>query len=232
MPLFQYIDNSPEGKKRQALIKEVLPKVPIVDSFLQPRLMEAMDDVLIKSLKQEIEIYKAYPKPGQYNPETFDTRSNDTCFMGQGFRANGFGVEGWSDAELSDYRKAIGMISHTEWGGCTLMEIWGADHYKDYKEMVEGVMQYTWGKRKTMPELHFYINPFFKNPASGQMILSVRQQEDSENAKHLMKLASYIEIRDRLERAGEKNPLNLGLTKEEDPKPSKRSKIRRGEDDE
>src|SRR3990172_2243774 len=103
MPTFKFTDNTPEGKKRQELIEKVLPKKPIISGFLQPRLMEAMNDVLVKALKKEIEIYKVYPKKGNYDPNTFDTRSTDTCYMGQGFKGNGFGAEGWYDAELKQY---------------------------------------------------------------------------------------------------------------------------------
>lgn len=222
MPGIRWVDETPEGKKRMKLIKQILPKKSIVDSFLQPRLMEAMNDVLIKALKKEIEVYKAYPKKGQYDPTTFDTRSTDTCYMGQGFKGNGFGVENWYDAELQDYRQAIGTIAHMEWGNCTLLEIWGGDHYVSHKDMVVGVMEYAFGIRATMPELHFYTNPFFKNRDSGEMILSAGVKEDQENAVHLNKIAGYIEIRDRLKKAGITNPLGLGLTKEDDPEPPKK----------
>lgn len=231
MPTFKFTDNSPEGQKRQKLIEQVLPKESIVGKFLQPRLMEAMSDILIKALKQEIEIYKAYPKAGKYNPDTFDTRSNDTCYMGQGFKGNGFGVEGWSDYELNEYRKAIGTLSHSEWGNCTLLEIWGGDHFESHKEMVTGVMEYAYGLRKTMPDVKFYVNPLYKNDASGKMILSKAVKEDHDNARHLNKIADYIEIRDRLKKAGETNPLNLGLTEEDDPKPRQRRSYEEEEDD-
>lgn len=216
MPGIRWIDESPEGKKRTELIKSILPKKSIVGSFVQPRLMEATNDILIKALKKEIEIYKAYPKKGQYEPGTFDTRSTDSCFMGQGFKGNGFGIENWYDAELQDYRKAIGTIHHGEWGNCTLLEIWGGDHYVTHKEMVVGVMEYAYGLRNTMPELHFHVNPFFKNAKSGEMILSPAVKEDQDNAVHLNKLANYIEIRDRLKKAGHDKPLELGLTEEDD----------------
>lgn len=231
MPTFRFTDNTPEGKKRQKLIEKVLPKKTIVSEFLQPRLMEAMSDVLVKSLKQEIEIYKAYPKRGEYNPNTFDTRSTDTCYMGQGFKGNGFGAEGWYDDELKQYRLAVGTIHHSEWGNCTLLEIWGGDHYETHKEMVVGVMEYAHGIRKTMPDVKFYINPLYKNDASGKMVLSEAVKEDHDNAKHLNKIADYIEIRDRLKKAGVNNPLELGLTEEDDPKPRNRSKRSYDDDD-
>lgn len=217
MPTFRF--TGPDEEKRRAIINQILPKKSIVEEFLQPRLMEAMNDILVKALKQEIEIYKAYPKRGKYNPETFDTRSTDSCYMGQGFKANGFGSEGWYDADLKEYRQAIGTMAHMEWGDCTLLEIWGGDHFESHKEMVTGVMEYAWGRRKTLPELHFYVNPFFKNHESGKMIQSASMQDDTENRLHLEKLANYIEIRDRLKKAGIDKPLQLALREEDDPKP-------------
>ena len=212
MPTFKFTDNTPEGKRRQELIQKVLPKKSIISEFLEPRLMEAMNDVLIKALRKEIEIYKNYPKKGEYNPNTFDTRSTDTCYMGQGFKGNGFGAEGWYDAELQAYRKAVGTIAHREWGNCTLLEIWGGDHFESHKDMVVGVMEYAHGLRSTIPEVQFYVNPLYRNNKSGKMILSESVKEDQSNAEHLNKIADYIEIRDRLKKAGETNPLNLGLT--------------------
>lgn len=232
MPTFRFESNTPEERQRRELINKILPRKTIVSDFLQPRLMEAMHDVLIKALKKEIEIYKAYPKTGKYNPNTFDTRSNDTCFMGQGFQANGLGPEGWYDADLAEYRLAIGTIAHKEWGDCTLLEIWGGDHFKDYPEMVRGVMEYAWGRRKTMPELQFHINPFFKNASSGKMQLSEQQQETTAQAKHLNKVSAYLEIRDRLEKANLKNPLDLAYDEKDDPKGGSRSRLQdRGMED-
>lgn len=218
MPSFIFTDDSPEGKRRRALIESLLPKKTIVEDFLQPRLMESMNDVLIKALKQEIEIYKAYPKKGQYEIGAFDPRTTGRCFMGQGFQANGVGLEGWYDGELQEYRQAIGTMNHAEWGNATLLEIWGGDHFKDYPDMVTGVMKYAWGEQKTMPEIHFYINPFFKNNATGQMILTDEMKDDREQREHLAKLAAYIEIRDRLKKAKMTNPLNLALDEKDDPK--------------
>lgn len=215
MPHFKFTDDSPEGRKRTALIKSLLPKKSIIDGFLQPRLMEAMNDVLIKALKKEIEIYKAYPKVGQYVPGTFNPRSTDTCFMGQGFRGNGFGVENWSDAELAEYRKAVGTIAHTEWGNCTLLEIWGGDHFEKYPDMVKGVMAYAFGATTTMPDIQFHINPFFKNSKSGSMLLSAQVQETHEEGRRLNMIANYIQVRDMLKAAGHNRPLDLEFTSED-----------------
>lgn len=227
MPSFSF-NQSPE---RDKLIESILPKKSIVDDFLQPRLMEAMNDVLVKALKQEIEVYKKFPKQGEYKPDSFDTRSPDTCFMGQGFRANGIGMEGWYDVDLKKYRQAVGTIAHQEWGSCTLLEIWGGDHFNSHKEMVTGVMRYAWGKSKFLPDIQFYVNPFFKNSSSGQMVLSEKKKEDHENAFHMNKIASYLEIRDRMKKAGIDSPLQLGLTEEDDPQP-KQYKKRYEEDEE
>jgi hypothetical protein len=196
MPAFIFTDNTPEGKKRRALIDSLLPKKSIVDTFLQPRLMEAMEDVLIKALKQEIEIYKAYPKKGKYQLTTFDPRSPGNCFMGQGFRGNGLGLEGWYDGELQEYRRSIGTLSHKEWGDAvTLLEVWGGDHIKDYPEMVTGVMKYCWGERKTMPEVRFYVNPFYKNASSGKMVLTEDEKAQNKEQERIMKIAAYSEVK-------------------------------------
>jgi hypothetical protein len=233
MPLISWSEGSAEEQqKRKDLIEQILPKESIVESYIEPQLMEATKDVLIKALKKEIEVYKAFPKMGKYDPNTFDTRNPSTCFMGQGFRYNTAGLEGWTDAELHRYRAAVGMIDHQEWGKTTLLEIWGADHFKEHPEMVRDVMKYAWGLRKTMPPVEFYVNPFFKNKKTGQMVLTEGDKERAAEATHLSKLGAYIEIRDRLKKAKETNPLNLGLTEADDPQPSRRGKTRIEEDDE
>lgn len=232
MPGIQFTDNSPEGKKRQELIAQVLPEKPIVEEFLQPRLMEAMEDVLVKSLKKEIEIYKAYPKSGKYDMKTFDTRSPDRCFMGQGFKWNGVGAENWTDAELQEYRRRIGTLAHMEWGDVTLLEVWGGDHFEQWPEMVQGVMRYCWGERKTLPDIQFHVNPFFKNKVTGKMVLSADMQADNTNREHLYKIAAYLEIRDRLKKAGTDKVMHLGATEEDDPKPDPNKDWEEEDDDE
>lgn len=231
MPIIKFSSDSPEEKARQELIKSILPEKNLVDDFLQPRLLEAMEDVLIKALKAEIKIYKAYPKTGEYAPGTFEPRNNLNCFMGQGFRHNGTGMEGWTDFELKQYRTAIGTIAHKEWGDCTLMEIWAADHFKDYTEMVKGVFLYCWGDRKTLPNLQFHINPFFKNTKSGTNIIADVQKEGMSYGEHLNKVAAYIEIRDRLKKAKITKPLDLAVEEKDDPKGSTHRRYSDDEDD-
>lgn len=153
-------------------------------------------------------------------------------FMGQGFQANGSGLEGWYDAELRQYRAAIGTIHHTEWGNVTLLEIWGGDHMKDHGEMVRGVMEYAHGKRKTCPAVDFFVNPFYKNEQTGQMILDAQDEEQKEEAAHLTKIADYCEIRNRLKKVKVKNPLALALKEEDDKAAVKNSRYAYNDDDE
>lgn len=216
MPSIKWADNTPEGKKREELIQKLLPKEPLTITYLEPELNASMRNVLIRTLQKEIEIYKEFPRKGKYNPETLDTRNPKTCFMGQGFQANGFGLEGWYDYDLNRYRKAIGTIKHMEWGDVTLLEIWGGDHMKDHSDMVKGVMRYCYGERKTCPALDFFINPFYKNSATGIMMHDEADKERDKDAEHLLKLASYIEIRDRLKKVKAHNPLALARDEEDD----------------
>lgn len=220
MPTFQWNEGSKEEQEQRAsLIEETLPKKPIVDSFLEPALMAAMKAPLLEALQREIEIYKKYPKKGKYDPKSFNPQNNTTCFMGQAFKANGHGFEGWEDHDLRVYRQRVGTIAHKEWGGCTLLEIWAGDHFKDYNKMVTGVFKYCWGGRKKMPIPEFHINPFYRNTKSGKFEATEIQMEQKDNAEHLTKIAAYCDIRDRLKKSGLKNPLELALKKEDDPIP-------------
>lgn len=198
-----------EQQKRAKLIEKVLPETPIVDSFLQPKLMGAMKQPLLEALKQEIEIYKAYPKKGKYNPKEFNPRTNTQCFMGQGFMANGHGFEGWHDHDLNVYRKRVGTIAHKEWGDCTLLEIWAGDHFESHKKMVTGVFKYSWGDRATLPKLDFYVNPFYRNTNSGKFDLTEEIKKHKANVELLESIAGYVYIRDRMKKEGIKNPLEL-----------------------
>lgn len=216
MPTIKWDDNTPEGKAREKLIKELLPKEPLTKTYLEPELNTSMKEVLIRTLKKEIDIYTKYPKKGEYDLITFEPRNPKKCFMGQGFQANGSGLEGWYDAELRQYRAAIGTIHHTEWGNVTLLEIWGGDHMKDHGEMVRGVMEYAHGKGKTCPAVDFFVNPFYKNEQTGQMVLDDQDKEKREEIAHLNKIADYCEIRNRLKKAKVKNPLALALKEEDD----------------
>lgn len=156
-------NSSPE---KQALIEAVLPKQTLVDSIIIPGLKELVNDLLVTALRAEIEIYKAFPKTnGKLDTETFDPRNHKTCFMGQGFIVRSGGIK---DADLDDYRKAVGTFHHKEWGGnATLLEIWGGDHFKKHTDMVKGVFEYCIGIRKTLPVLKFEVVPFFMNQETG-----------------------------------------------------------------
>lgn len=178
MPLIQWN----KGPEHGAAIKAALPEQPFTQTIFQPELDKLMHDTLVKWLKAEIEVFKKFPKPeARWDIETFDTRNNKECFMGQGFNMNGQGMfEAWYSADLQLYRKSVGTINHKTWGNCTLLEIWGGDHMKDYGDMVKDVMLYCSGKKRFLPELGFYINPLFSNDQSGKwMILP----EDIEVAK-------------------------------------------------
>lgn len=45
------------------------------------------------------------------------------------------------------------------------------------------------------------------------------------NREHLIKVANYCEIRDRMKKAGVKNPLDLALEEKDDPVKPKRRKL-------
>ena len=184
--ILRYIDTSPEGKKRTALIKEILPKESLVDTMLMPK-VEDMYPLLLKMLYAELEIYKAYPKKpleesgkAKVAVKTFDPRNHTTCFQGKAFTVKDTNV---SDGDLHDYRLAVGTFNHAEWGDATLMEIWGGDHFKDYQDMVTNAFKYGAGLIKTRPTLKFNINPLFKNGLTGKTKLTEEQrvyQEDQD----------------------------------------------------
>jgi hypothetical protein len=220
--LISYNKDTPEGKKRQELIEQVLPKKPLVPEDVADDILKAKREELTALLIQEIEIYKAFPREGEYKPDKFNPRNSRMCFMGQGFKANGRGFEGWTDFDLHQYRKAVGTIPHTEWGDCTLLEIWAADHFADYKTMVKGVFLYCNGDRKTMPKVTFYINPFYKNNKSGKWDPHDDETADQANREHLIKIAHYVEIRSRMKKAKVKSPIELAIREEDDPKPRRR----------
>lgn len=173
------IDRSPEGLARTAKIKSLLPKVSFIDSILNPAL-DSLEPVLLTMLYAELEIYREYPKRPFQDPssalkelDTFDARNHTTCFQGKAFEVmdNSLG-----DAELMDYRKAIGTLNHSEWGDATLLEVWGADHMADFPEMVREAFKYGTGITDTKPELTFHINPLFKNKLSGVTLMSDDQK--------------------------------------------------------
>ena len=170
--LIKFEDNDP---KRQETIKRVLPSVPFTESIVLPALWQLMLQPLLQALKAEIEVYRAYPKRGKFDLKAFNPRNNKTCFMGLGFKSN----DNWTDAELRDYRKAVGTYSHKVWGdGVTLLEIWGGDHFEKYPEMVKAVFDYAYGGRNTMPKVTINIMPLIITKDTGTRILDEQQQAE------------------------------------------------------
>src|SRR6188768_1831482 len=210
-----------EQAARDEKIAQVLPKRGLISSFIQPKLLKAMQVPLIAALKKELEIYRKYPKEGKYKPKEFDPRNNKKCFMGQGFQANSHGVEGWTDFDLKEYRKKVGTIDHREWGDVTLLEIWAGDHFEKYGDMVLNAFMYGWGEAE-MPEIKFHINPFYKNPQSGSFQKDDGHRTDETYAKYLTMVAHYCEIRDRMKKAGVKSPMELAWEEKDDPVKRKR----------
>lgn len=177
--LVRYMDSSPEGKAREAKIKKVLPEETLVCSMLMPRI-DVLFPMLLKMLYAELEIYREYPKKpldesgkAKIALETFNARNHTTCFQGKAFEVRD---HMYGDADLHDYRKAVGTFNHAEWGDATLMEIWGGDHMKGYPEMVKQAFKYGTNLIKTRPVLKFHINPLFKNECSGYTKLTDDQK--------------------------------------------------------
>jgi len=151
---------------RRAKIESILPKIPLTEELI-PILLKTTKKYLITALKQEIEIYKAFPKDGRMLTATFDPRNHKTCFMGQAFDVTNSNVE---NGDLIEYRKAVGTYRHGTWGNATLLEIWAGDHFKDHKKMVSGVFAYCKGERATCPPVKFEVLPLFSNTKSGRWI--------------------------------------------------------------
>lgn len=171
-----------------AEIKSVLPDKPITTELI-PVLLKLCKKPLLEALKQEIEIYKAFPKRGRMDKITFDATNHKTCFMGQGFNVKSGELHG--DADLRDYRKGVGTYEHGTWGDCTLLEIWGGDHFKDYKSMVKGVFSYCKGERTTLPSLAFHVFPLFSNSKSGRWTLD-EADKDVFEYEYLTELNGFI----------------------------------------
>jgi hypothetical protein len=191
-------DKTPE---RDKLIKKVLPTETIIGSILEPAIEKRLFDVLAECIKKEIEIYRAYPKDPSISGddkketpaemlETFDPRNNNTCYMGKAFKANREAI----DADLRDYRKAIGTIHHPVWGDCTLLEIWGGDHFEDHNEMVVGVFKYGMNLTDTCPEIKVYTNPLFKNKLSKEFKISEEQQAYKDEMEMLLAKAMIFGV--------------------------------------
>jgi len=175
----KYVDNSPEGKAREAKIEQILPQTSLVESMLMPKL-DSMRPLLLKMLYAELEIYRNYPKKPldesgkvRVAVKTFDARNHTTCFQGKAFSVRD---ETYGDSDLRDYRRAVGTFNHAEWGDATLMEIWGGDHMKDHSKMVTQAFKYGANLIQTRPVLKFHVNPLFKNSSSGETKLTDQQK--------------------------------------------------------
>jgi hypothetical protein len=175
----KYTDCSPEGKEREALIKELLPKKTLVETFLLPKI-ERMYPLLLKMLYEELEIYRAYPKKpleesgkAKIAVKTFEPRNHTSCFQGKAFNVKD---SSYGDADLKDYRKAVGTFNHAEWGDATILEIWAGDHMKDHSKMVTQAFKYGANLINTRPNLKFFINPLFMNNKTGETILTPEQK--------------------------------------------------------
>jgi len=175
----KYIDNSPEGKIRQAKIKSILPEKSLIETMLMPK-VDSMYPLLLRMLYAELEIYRAYPKKpldesgkAKIALKTFDARNHTTCFQGKAFRVKDHQA---GDGDLRDYRKAVGTFNHAEWGDATLLEIWGGDHMKEHPELVKQAFKYGANLIKTRPVLKFHINPLFRNKDSGRTKLTDQQK--------------------------------------------------------
>lgn len=196
---FKNANDSPE---RNAKIKEVLPKETIISTVLEPDIERTLFKTLAKCIRQELEIYRAYPKNSRLSPyeiespkemqNTFDPRTNEKCFMGKAFRSNSEA----QDSELVDYRKAIGTIKHPVWGDCTLLEIWGGDHFEDYSEMVLGAFKYGMNMSDVCPKVIVYTNPLFQNKKSKQFKLSPAQQQYKDDMEVLLAKAMIFGVRE------------------------------------
>jgi hypothetical protein len=177
-------EDTPE---RDAKIKEVLPKQTIISTVLEPLIEKLLFKPLAECVRQELEVYRAYPKKKPDEPlkemvDTFDPTNNESCYMGKGFKGN----DELIDIELVHYRQAIGTIPHFIWGNCTLLEIWGGDHFEEHKDMVLGAFEYGMKIRDDCPEIKFYTNPLFKNQRSKTFRLSDKQRKEKEYMDELM----------------------------------------------
>lgn len=187
-----------DGPKRDALIKKTLPKETIISTILEPSIEERLFDIIAECIKKELEIYRSYPKNSEGSKkkakaiETFDPRNNETCFMGKAFRGN----SELTDYELTIYRKAIGTIHHPVWGDCTLLEIWGGDHFEDYNEMVVGAFKYGMNLTNVCPEIKVFTNPLFQNKKSKAFRLSEAQQNYKDEMDMLLAKAMVFGVKD------------------------------------
>lgn len=194
--IINYTDEQ-DSRGRNEKIKATLPKQSIISAMLEPELNKRLYGVLAKCIRAELEIYRAYPKKVKENEpvaemeKTFDPRNNDTCFMGKAFKAN----KHITDSELSIYRKAIGTVNHPVWGDCTLLEIWGGDHFEEHNKMVVNAFRYGMNLTNTCPAIKVFVNPLFKNENSKEFKLSKAQKEYQDDMEMLMAKAMIFGVR-------------------------------------
>ena len=217
--LIRHTDHSPEGKARVAKIKELLPKKSLVETMLMPKL-DSVFPTLIKMLYEELEIYRAYPKKpleesgkAKVALKTFDARNHTTCYQGKAFNVTD---SEWGDADLHDYRRAIGTFNHAEWGDATLMEIWGGDHMKDYPEMTKQAFKYGANLINTRPVLKFHINPLFMNINTGKTILTKLQKIHKYDQDLLLAKSMMWGARTREEATKAENSRRIRSEKQQD----------------
>lgn len=183
--------------ERDKAIEAIMPKETIIGTVLEPMIEKTLFDTLAQCVAMELEIYRKYPK-NEDSKETpkeqvksFDPRNNETCFMGKRFKGNGHAT----DWQLSKYRKAIGTIPHPVWGDCTLLEIWGGDHFEEHQTMVENAFKYGMGMQATCPEIKFFVNPLFQNKKSKSFKLSEAQQQYKNDMDELLAKAMVFGVR-------------------------------------
>lgn len=192
---FRDNQDTPERDKK---IKEALPKQTLISTILEPAIESRMFDVIAECIKSELEVYRKYPKKEKVEEkkeqmeETFDPRNNGTCFMGNAFKANDHVV----DAELIKYRRAIGTIIHPIWGDCTLLEIWGGDHFEEHNDMVTGAFRYGMNLSDECPEIKVYVNPLFQNKKSKTFHLTEEQQQYKDDMEMLLAKAIVFGVRE------------------------------------
>lgn len=195
---FKDHNDTPE---RMQLIEKVLPKKTIISSILEPSIEKRLFGVIADCIRNELDIYRQYPKSPNFGSgekerpvemvKTFDPRNNETCFMGKAFKANAH----MTDAELVRYRNAIGKIHHPIWGDCTLLEIWGGDHFEEHNEMVVGAFRYGMNLTSRCPAIRVHVNPLFQNVKSKDFKLSKAQQEYKDDMDMLLTKAIVFGVK-------------------------------------
>lgn len=193
---YSFSDDEPNRKE---LIENVLPKQTIISSILEPSIESRLFGILAKCVREELEIYRNYPKrtlkeleEAKKQVKDFDPRHPTTCFMGKAFKGN----YKLTDAELTRYRQAVGTIPHPIWGKCTLLEIWGGDHIAEYKEMVLGAFKYGAGINKNCPTIHVHVNPLFQNSKSGVFTVTDEEKEEEEYRELLLAKALFYGVKE------------------------------------